>query len=271
MWQEVPDEGWFCLACARCDLTNEFHGLKGCEIEQYTSCSENMHLALTGCDPSKLGPAKLAEIASFKFLFDDVLQLGLEGDQIQVAGTDLCIQHISPSGTGSIELRKCDSSLKEQRIWGARPVGQAMELLPLLGNSGKCLSNHHHPRQAEQVYAEDCDLARLPDTSLWCPFFPEHDKIGTCGVVTSSPTNKPSRSPVSSKPSTARPTRSPTNPPTSRPTKFPTVPPTSRPTKFPTVPPTSRPTKFPTVPPTSRPTKFPTVPPTSIPTNVVLY
>jgi hypothetical protein len=56
------------LTCERCILTNEFLGLKGCEVEQYTSCSENMHLALTGFDSNtKLRPAKLAEIASLKF------------------------------------------------------------------------------------------------------------------------------------------------------------------------------------------------------------
>jgi hypothetical protein len=44
-----------------------------------------MHLALTGCEPSKLRPAKLAELASFKFLFDEV-EDGLDGDQIQVPG-----------------------------------------------------------------------------------------------------------------------------------------------------------------------------------------
>ncbi|KAL3773721.1 hypothetical protein ACHAW5_009830 [Stephanodiscus triporus] len=164
MWQELPDEGWFCLACASCDLNNLFLGLKGCDIE--THCEENMHLALTGCDPSKLGPSKLAEIATFKFLFDEA-EDGLDGDQIQVHGTNLCVQQVLPGGTGSIVLRQCDASLKEQRFWGARPVGKAMELLPLSGNSAKCLTNHHHPRQAEQVYAEDCDLARLPDTSYW--------------------------------------------------------------------------------------------------------
>ena len=138
MWQELPDEGWFCLACARCDLNNIFFGMKGCDIE--THCEENMHLALTGCAPSKLGPAKMAEIASFKFLFDGD-EYGLDGDQIQVHGTNLCIQQVLPGGTGSVELRRCDSSLKAQRFWGARPVEQPMELLPVSGNFAKCLTN----------------------------------------------------------------------------------------------------------------------------------
>jgi hypothetical protein len=138
MWQKLPDEGWFCLACARCDLNNLFGGLKGCDIEKH--CEENMHLALTSCEPSKLGPAKLAEIATFKFLFDEV-EDGLDGDQIQVHGTNVCIQQVLPGGTGSIELRQCDSSLKAQRFGGAKPVGKAMELLPVSGNSAKCLTN----------------------------------------------------------------------------------------------------------------------------------
>jgi hypothetical protein len=140
MWQELPDEGWFCLACAKCDLGNLFFGLKGCDIATY--CEENMHIALTGCEPSKLGPAKLAELASFKFLFDEV-EDGLDGDQIQVHGTNLCIQQVLPGGTGSVELRQCDSSLKAQRFWGARPVEKAMELIPVSGNSTKCLTNQY--------------------------------------------------------------------------------------------------------------------------------
>ncbi|KAL3795491.1 hypothetical protein ACHAW5_002458 [Stephanodiscus triporus] len=148
MWQEVPDEGWFCLACARCDLDNLFFGLKGCDIE--THCEENMHLALTGCDPSKLGPSKLAEIATFKFLFDEA-EDGLDGDRIQVNGTNLCVQQVKPGGTGSIMLRQCDASLKEQRFWGARPVGQAMELLPLSGNSAK---SYAHASNIEAQHGE---------------------------------------------------------------------------------------------------------------------
>ena len=180
MWQELPDEGWFCLACARCDLDNLFGGLKGCDIATY--CKENMHLALTGCEPSRLRPAKLAELASFKFLFDEV-EDGLDGDQIQIHGTNLCIQQVLPGGTGSVELRQCDSSLKAQRFWGARPAEKAMELIPVSGTllsasptstfplcvffyftelecmpyarlTSHLLRGSHHPRQAEQVYAE---------------------------------------------------------------------------------------------------------------------
>ena len=281
LWQELPEEDWFCVACAVCDPNKDplFGGLKNCDL--FGDCEEDMQLALTRCKPTSLGPMKLDEIVTFKFLHGTA-EDGLEGDQLQIFGTNLCVSTVKtedniksqevPGGNGSLVLKPCDSSLESQRFWGGRSVGQsvgqAFELLPLSGKRLKCLTNHHHPRQEEQIYSEDCDLARKPDTSLWCPFFPEHDTIGSCETVTASPTIKPTRMPVTSKPSTARPTRTPTNPPTPRPTKFPTPPPTSRPTKFPTLPPTSRPTKFPTLPPTSRPTKLATVPPTSRPTKV---
>jgi hypothetical protein len=98
---------------------------------------------------------------------------------------------VLPGGTGSVELRRCDSSLKAQRFWGARPVEKAMELIPVSGNSAKCLTNQyvsfvcffyfteiecmpdihllrgsHHPRQAEQVYAEGVSDSALSSVML---------------------------------------------------------------------------------------------------------
>ena len=163
MWQELPDEGWFCLACARCDLDNLFGGLKGCDIATY--CKENMHLALTGCEPSRLRPAKLAELASFKFLFDEV-EDGLDGDQIQIHGTNLCIQQVLPGGTGSVELRQCDSSLKAQRFWGARPAEKAMELIPVSGNSAKCLTNQYVSFVCFFFISQNQNACHMPDLHL---------------------------------------------------------------------------------------------------------
>jgi len=238
MWQELPDEDWFCVACAKCIPEKDplYGGLKNCDV--FTHCENDMQLALIGCDPGKIGPLKLAQMATFKFVADTDDDK-LEGQQLAIhnstATTDLCIQagddvSFPRKGNGSLLLKPCDSTLGSQRFFGGRPTGTAFELLPLTGNSAQCLSNHHHPRQEEQIYAQDCHLARIPDTSFWCAFHPENDKVGSCVIPTPAPTS--------------RPTKTPTNPPTKRPTKYPTLPPTSRPTKYPTLPPTSRPTKM---------------------------
>ena len=238
MWQELPDEDWFCVACAKCIPEKDplLGGLKNCDV--FTHCEKDMQLALIGCDPGKIGPLKLAQMATFKFVADTDDDK-LEGQQLSIhnstATTDLCIQagddvSFPREGNGSLLLKPCDSTLGSQRFFGGRPTGTAFELLPLTGNSAQCLSNHHHPRQEEQIYAQDCHLARIPDTSYWCAFHPENDKVGSCVIPTPAPTS--------------RPTKTPTNPPTKRPTKYPTLPPTSRPTKYPTLPPTSRPTKM---------------------------
>lgn len=258
MWQELPDEDWFCVACAKCIPEKDplFGGLKNCDV--FTHCEENMQLALIGCDPGKIGPLKLAQMATFKFIADSDDD-ELDGTQLMIhnttSTTDLCIQagdaiSFPRKGHASLLLKPCDSTLGSQRFYGGRPTGTAFEFLPLSGNSAQCLSNHHHPRQEEQVYVQDCHLARKPKTSFWCAFHPENNKIGSCIIPTPAPTS--------------RPTKAPTNPPTKRPTKYPTLPPTSRPTKTPTNPPTSRPTKYPITP---RPTKLPTNPPTSRPTK----
>lgn len=51
----------------------------------------------------------------------------LEGDQIQVSGTDLCLEL---AGTRSILLQQCNPALEEQRFLGFVSGGQAMELAP---------------------------------------------------------------------------------------------------------------------------------------------
>ena len=188
IWQESPKEAWYCAACAVCDPDNIFGGLKNCNIE--THCRENMSLAITGCDPKNKGGksqkdgngqptgptvtifTRLTETSRGIFDADN-----LDGDQIQVHDTNLCLQKV---GTRDILLRQCNSSSNEQRFLGFRSGGQVMELVPLTAKEPiitvrgiqpmRCLTQHHEPRPNEKIYAEECFKARRSETSFWTAF-----------------------------------------------------------------------------------------------------
>ena len=87
------------------------------------------------------------------------------------------------------------------------------------------MSNHHHPRPEEQIYAELCDRSRFATNNMWCPFSSVADTV--------RPPCTPTK--VSAKPTiaiTIKPTSN--NTPTTTPTTAPTIEPTQKPTTIPT-------------------------------------
>lgn len=162
MWQELPDEDWYCAACAICDPNELFGGRKNCLPQ--IDCKENMTLAIVKCEPSRLMDGRIARFTRLKNgspLPFNVASDGFDGDQIQVHNTNLCLQ-MMPAGQVfvPIKLQQCNSTMRRQQFFGKRSAGQAMELNLFSGNAIKCVSNHHHPTNNEQVYAESCELAR---------------------------------------------------------------------------------------------------------------
>ncbi|KAE8988487.1 hypothetical protein PR001_g18492 [Phytophthora rubi] len=83
---------------------------------------------------------------------------------------------------------------------------------------------------------------------------------------TQAPTEAPTQAPTEAP--TQPPTEAPTQPPTEAPTQPPTEAPTQPPTEAPTQPPTEAPTQPPTEAPTQPPTEAPTQPPTEVPTEI---
>jgi hypothetical protein len=154
MWQESPQQMWFCMACAYCDA-NDFED--NCSVRNY--CNSGMMLALTECKPNKWSPA-----AKFKLLPGHHGLFDLEGDQIQVSNSNLCL---SLTSVRAIELETCDASKIEQRFKGFRSGGGGFELAPAKRNDDKCLTQHHHPREGERIFSEECRKARISDTNLW--------------------------------------------------------------------------------------------------------
>jgi len=67
-------------------------------------------------------------------------------------------------------LRTCDFNDDMQLVAGWKPSGR-FELFPA-GQSLRCFSQQHHPKDFEEVYPERCSVARGDKTSYWEVFNP---------------------------------------------------------------------------------------------------
>ena len=147
-------------------------------------------LATAHCQPDRRHPGKKSQKnggdragpATFTLaaegssaLFDAGGHSRWEGHQLQVHGTDLCLHRAEHR---HVVLRRCSAAAREQRFLGVHPGGQAMELVPLAGGlfwrdgfrRRRCLTQHHHPKQGERIFAGDCDKAERSDTNLWSTY-----------------------------------------------------------------------------------------------------
>ena len=140
-------------------------------------------LALVDCDPEKRVRAEkkgleVLPVTTFTLLKNEpsgIFGAVSSGDRIQVYNTNLCLQK---EGARDIFLRQCDSSVKEQLMFNFRSEGQEMEIYPFAETflrgvtfePEKCLTNHHHPREGERIYAEFCRRARNADHSMWVTY-----------------------------------------------------------------------------------------------------
>lgn len=144
-----------------------------------TYCQENMSLALYNCDPKKGRNNKKrgSWMAEFNLLDFETHLFGLNGVQLQINDTNLCVQRM---GSRDVSLQQCNAFVEEQRWLGfggaaeQRTVQQGTEIKPSPGVFMKrgieyesCLSQHHHPRQGERIYVQPCRKARNSDTNLW--------------------------------------------------------------------------------------------------------
>lgn len=141
-------------------------------------------LAIMNCAPSQRKPkakkrkggepAKMTTFTVLKNYSSGLFSDGLGGDRIQVLNTNLCLQRI---GARDVLLKPCDSSVKEQLFYGLQSDNQVMELIPFPGKlmiggveTERCLAQHHHPRNGERIYAENCARARNADHHWWVKY-----------------------------------------------------------------------------------------------------
>jgi len=152
-WQEESVEREWCLECVRCNplTTSEFG--EGCvdEEKDVFDCREGDELWLQRCHDSGGGNAEF-----------QVLR-GADGlDQFKVRGENLCLERVK---SRLIVLRRCQSGLEVQK-WSGFSMDQPFAWHPA-SSLDLCVSQHHHPKATEIIYAEDCRLAHYYDTGLW--------------------------------------------------------------------------------------------------------
>ena len=140
-WQENTSERWWCMSC------------------QDGNCVDNANIELQNC--------KVKSDLDAIFVANS---FGANGHQFRVAKTDLCLQKM---GRGrAIKLKKCMEPKKKhvhlQLFKGFKPDDK-FDLRPS-SYMDRCLSQHHHPKAKEIVYAETCFKAHRPDTGYWVTY-----------------------------------------------------------------------------------------------------
>ena len=96
-----------------------------------------------------------------------VVSSGAKGHQFRVANTNLCLQKMGDRR--AIKLKPCKRSNSLQRFVDFKPNGGKFDLRPR-GYTANCLTNHHHPKAGETVYAETCKKAHRTKTGYWVAY-----------------------------------------------------------------------------------------------------
>ena len=102
-----------------------------------------------------------------------------KGDQFRVAGTDLCLQKIGRSK--GIVLKSCQSSNPLQLFRGFQS-GRKFDLRPVT-SAGPYLTNHHHPKAGEVVFAQTCSKAHRTKTGYWVAYYLKQQHVGEGWIV----------------------------------------------------------------------------------------
>lgn len=75
---------------------------------------------------------------------------------------DLCLERMT---TNTYQMQKCDPGSSSQVLVGWNP-SSAFELHPVQ-NQAKCINQHHHPREEEDIANTACATAAKHHTNLW--------------------------------------------------------------------------------------------------------
>eukprot|EP00984_Skeletonema_dohrnii_P019478 scaffold9314_cov99-Skeletonema_dohrnii-CCMP3373.AAC.3 len=137
-WQEITTEKFWCMACPSGE-----------------ECNRNDKMELRDCKNKSSQDAQFVATSIGK------------GHQFRIANTNLCLQK-SRRGS-SIKLKPCNTKNKWQHFVGFKPDGNKFDLRPSTG-SKRCLSQHHHPKRGEIIYAETCFKAHRVDTGYWVAY-----------------------------------------------------------------------------------------------------
>lgn len=134
-WQERSTETWWCMSCA----------------DNY-QCKRNSKLKINNC--------KVASNRDTRFVVKRINR----NYQFRVTNTKLCLQKMRGR---SLRLKPCSKNKLQQ--FKDYSLTEKFDLRPVRYSS-RCLSQHHHPKQDEEVYAETCAKAHRHDTGYWIAY-----------------------------------------------------------------------------------------------------
>ena len=141
-WQERTDERWWCMSC-----------------QEDGKCESGSKMELRNC--KKKSDLDATFIATSH---------GTLGHQFRITNTNLCLTKM---GRGrAIKLKKCWNPRRKHfplQLFKGFKQDEKFDLRPS-GYLDRCLSNHHHPKAKEIVYAETCVKAHRPDTGYWVTY-----------------------------------------------------------------------------------------------------
>ena len=93
---------------------------------------------------------------------------GHEGHTFRVANTDLCLQRMGRRGR-AVRLRRCRAGRAAQVFAGFDAEARRFDLRPV-EFAERCLTNHHHPKEGETIFAETCQKAHKTNTGYWVAY-----------------------------------------------------------------------------------------------------
>ncbi|KAL7466768.1 hypothetical protein ACHAXS_007054 [Conticribra weissflogii] len=142
-WQERTEERWWCMQCV--DKLGNF------------VCEKDSRIQLRNCRTK----SDLDAIFTY-------ISFGDGGYQFRIANTNnMCLQKMGDRR--AIRVKPCKDDQMLQRFVGFDPDLDRFDLRPL-DYTDRCLTNHHHPKPNETVYAETCKRAHNYDTGYWVKY-----------------------------------------------------------------------------------------------------
>lgn len=136
-WQEKVTEKFWCMSCPSAE------------------CKRNDKMELRDCNKKSDQDAQFVATSTGK------------GHQFRVANSNLCLQKNSRGR--AIKLKPCNAENKLQHFEGFKSDGEKFDLRPS-SSTKRCLSQHHHPKSGEIIYAETCHKAHRVDTGYWVAY-----------------------------------------------------------------------------------------------------
>jgi len=142
-WQESSREKWYCMECEG-------------------SCRTGNDIEIGYCDEDSIEDSQ-------DIWFENLNLDGSDGtSQLKMVGYDgLCVGMSSSDGQRVMVVENCDASDRAQFFKPSSSDagwdGDRFEIT----TSSRCISQEHHPKKNEDLYATSCSTARGDDTSYW--------------------------------------------------------------------------------------------------------